>query len=851
MENQQQSYTTATVEGPSTAPFGIASDAIDEERLAVLQQIYQQKQVELLSQYQQAQTNLAMQHFTYFQALQTSQQQKQQQQQQQQQQKQSLHDTKTSEQTSSISTLDISEDSDTQVSPSTKDCAGLRNKRSYSGSGQTISQLTKERLKTMITSKMNRIRSESSNVSQATTTVWTTSAASSTTNSENIYHHTASWSSCMEGQSSQQMHTASSVQTPIALSSLHFEPYYIPSTMHAVHGTLQPSDYQLRKVSSEPNLKMRIRAKLLNKSAGPLQSQSSAFAFTQRTSQSGDAPMDTDLGGSTSSADSPTTLLAASPHLIIPSPSLPNLTSPAQIPMDMSALLAQALYSPFFSMPSLIASNPLQPSFSMVDSGLNSNNTLSEGASRNLMKFDTRNQNTLLSLGGYPSLLKQQLRDLVLRRKSLVREEPEDDAALEAQLLSRLQSGSVLSTQLKTGLVYDPAMARHQCFCGNNRNHVEHGERVQSIWSRLQERGLVEKCERVFARKAPLEMLRTVHAATYVTFFAVSPTACLKMEPSQLPVKSFVQLSCGGIGVDSDTYFNDASTQLAARIAVGSLAELALQVAESRLRNGFACIRPPGHHAEYNQAMGFCFLNNVAITVKYLQQRCAEQCSRIAIIDWDVHHGNGTQICFEADPSVLYLSLHRHDNGNFFPGTGAVTEVGVGSGKGYTVNIPFSGEMMDDADYLAAWRVIVAPILNQFKPTFIIVSAGFDAACGHPQALGGYNLSPQLFGYFTLQLMNYAGGRVVLALEGGYDLDTISDSAEECVKALCGESPETAGKLSDEALNAFPKQSAQETIQKVIAIHKKYWPSLTAAQGISSSELQWQAVAQKFASLSV
>ncbi|CAG9534480.1 unnamed protein product [Cercopithifilaria johnstoni] len=833
MENQQQSYTTATVEGPS--PLGIMPDMVDEERLAVLQQIYQQKQVELLSQYQQAQTNLAIQHFTYFQALRTSQQQKQQQ--------QSLQDTKAPEQRSSISAVDISEDSDAQVSSSAKDCAGLRNKRSYSGSGQTISQLTKERLKTMITSKMNRIRSDSGNVSQSTTsTVWTTSATSSTTN-------LASWSSCIEGQTSQQLQT-NTVQTPIAVSSLHFEPYYIPSTMHAAHGTLQPSDYQLRKVSSEPNLKMRIRAKLLNKSAGPLQSQSSAFTFTQRSSQS-DAPMDTDFGGSTSSADSPTTLLTTSPHLMIPSPSLPNLTSPAQIPMDMSALLAQALYSPFFSMPSLIASNPLQSSFSMVGSGIDSSTTLSEGAVRQPMKFDTRNQNTLLSLGGCPSLLKQQLRDLVLRRKSLVREEPEDEAALEAQLLSRLQGGSVLSTQLKTGLVYDSAMTRHQCFCGNNSNHVEHGERVQSIWSRLQERGLVEKCERVFARKAPLEMLRTVHAATYVTFFAVSPTACLKMEPSQLPVKSFVQLSCGGIGVDSDTYFNDASTQLAARIAVGSLAELALQVAESRLRNGFACIRPPGHHAEYNQAMGFCFLNNVAITVKYLQQRCAEQCSRVAIIDWDVHHGNGTQICFEADPSVLYLSLHRHDNGNFFPGTGAVTEVGVGLGKGYTVNIPFSGEMMDDADYLAAWRVIVAPILNQFKPTFIIVSAGFDAAYGHSQALGGYNLSPQLFGYFTLQLMNYAGGRVVLALEGGYDLHTISDSAEECVKALCGESPETTGKLSDEALNAFPKQSAQETIQKVIAIHKKHWPSLTAAQGIGSSELQWQAVAQKFASLSV
>ncbi|MCP9257356.1 Histone deacetylase 4 [Dirofilaria immitis] len=819
MENQQQSYTTTSIEGPSITSLEVVTDTIDEERLAFLQQMYQRKQVELLSQYQQAQTNLAMQHLTYFQALQTSQQQKQ------QQQQHPLQDIKTPEQTNAISVVDISEDSDTQMSPSIKDCAGLRNKRSYSGSGQTISQLTKERLKTMIASKMNRIRSDSSNVSQATTSaVWTSSGGSSTTNS-------ASWSSCVEGQTSQQLHT-SSVQTPIAVSSLHFEPYYIPSTMHAVHGTLQPSDYQLRKVNSEPNLKMRIRAKLLNKSVGPLQSQSSAFTFTQRNSQS-EAPMDT--GGSTSSADSPTTLLATSPHLMIPSPSLPNLASPAQIPMDMSALLAQALYSPFFQCHHL--SEIILCSH--------------HGAARQPIKFDTRSQNTLLSLGGYPSLLKQQLRDLVLRRKSLVREEPEDEAALEAQLLSRLQSGSILSTHLKTGLVYDPAMARHQCFCGNNRNHVEHGERVQSIWSRLQIRGLVEKCERVFARKAPLEMLRTVHAATYITFFAVSPTACLKMEPSQLPVKSFVQLPCGGIGVDSDTYFNDASTQLAARIAVGSLAELALQVAESRLRNGFACIRPPGHHAEYNQAMGFCFLNNVAITAKYLQQRCAEQCSRIAIIDWDVHHGNGTQICFEADPSVLYISLHRHDNGNFFPGTGAVTEVGVGSGKGYTVNIPFSGEMMDDADYLAAWRVIVAPILNQFKPTFIIVSAGFDAAYGHSQALGGYNLSPQLFGYFTRQLMNYANGRIVLALEGGYNLDTISDSAEECVKALCGESLEATGKLSDEALNAVPKQSAQETIQKVIAIHKKHWSSLTAAQGISSSELQWQAVAQKFASLSV
>lgn len=113
-------------------------------------------------------------------------------------------------------------------------------------------------------------------------------------------------------------------------------------------------------------------------------------------------------------------------------------------------------------------------------------------------------------------------------------------------------------------------------------------------------------------------------------------------------------------------------------------------------------------------------------------------CSRIAIIDWDVHHGNGTQLCFEEDPNVLYLSLHRHDNGNFFPGTGAVTDVGKGLGKGFSINIPFSGDVMRDPEYLAAWRVIVEPVLQHFQPTLILVSAGFDAGCRHANALGGY-----------------------------------------------------------------------------------------------------------------
>lgn len=199
------------------------------------------------------------------------------------------------------------------------------------------------------------------------------------------------------------------------------------------------------------------------------------------------------------------------------------------------------------------------------------------------MKFDTRNLTAALPLGGYPSLLKQQLRDLVLRRKSLVREEPEDETLAASSSLAatseRWQSGSTTnSSQLKTGLAYDVAMSKHQCLCGENHNHVEHGGRVQSIWSRLIESGLVNQCERVGVRKAQLELLRLVHSATYVTFFAVSPTACLKLDPAELPLKSFVQLPCGGIGVDTDTYFNDASTQLAIRTAIGLLVELASQV---------------------------------------------------------------------------------------------------------------------------------------------------------------------------------------------------------------------------------------------------------------------------------
>lgn len=173
---------------------------------------------------------------------------------------------------------------------------------------------------------------------------------------------------------------------------------------------------------------------------------------------------------------------------------------------------------------------------------------------------------------------------------------------------------------------------------------------------------------------------------------------------------------------------------------------------------------------------------------------------------------------FYDDPHVLYLSIHRHDEGNFFPGTGGPTECGAGEGLGCNVNIAWSGGLnppMGDAEYLAAFRTIVMPIAKEFDPEIVIVSAGFDAAVGHAAPLGGYKVSPACFGRMTQQLLTLADGKVVLALEGGYDLAAICDSAQECVRALLGDEPSP---IRDEELTRAPCQNAIDTLQKTIAI---------------------------------
>ncbi|XP_045684971.1 histone deacetylase 7 isoform X2 [Phyllostomus hastatus] len=414
---------------------------------------------------------------------------------------------------------------------------------------------------------------------------------------------------------------------------------------------------------------------------------------------------------------------------------------------------------------------------------------------------------------------------------------PTPEPASQARVLPSSEAPT-RTLPFTTGLVYDSVMLKHQCSCGDNSRHPEHAGRIQSIWSRLQERGLRSQCECLRGRKASLEELQSVHSERHVLLYGTNPLSRLKLDNGKLAgllaQRMFVMLPCGGVGVDTDTIWNELHSSNAARWAAGSVTDLAFKVASHELKNGFAVVRPPGHHADHSTAMGFCFFNSVAIACRQLQQQ--GKASRILIVDWDVHHGNGTQQTFYQDPTVLYISLHRHDDGNFFPGSGAVDEVGAGSGEGFNVNVAWAGGLdppMGDPEYLTAFRKVVMPIAREFSPDLVLVSAGFDAAEGHPAPLGGYHVSAKCFGYMTQQLMSLAGGAVVLALEGGHDLTAICDASEACVAALLGNKVDP---LSEEAWKQKPNLNAIRSLEAVIRVHSKYWGCM---QRLASCPESW------------
>ena len=303
----------------------------------------------------------------------------------------------------------------------------------------------------------------------------------------------------------------------------------------------------------------------------------------------------------------------------------------------------------------------------------------------------------------------------------------------------------------------DPRFREHRGAPG----HPERPERLLGIERALE--GCPAPLRDVPLRDASDEEILRVHAPEYL--------------------RALRELAGRSAQLDPDTYVAPASYDVA-RLAAGSTTELALRIARGEARHGFALIRPPGHHAEHGRAMGFCLLNQVAIAARALASAGLE---RLAIVDWDVHHGNGTQHSFESDRDVLFVSTHQFP---FYPGTGALGEQGKGAGQGATLNLPLPAAC-GDAEYLAVFAGVVVPALREFRPDMILVSAGFDAHALDP--LGHMDVSTAGFAELARQLRAVADehcqGRMLLALEGGYDEDALGASVRAVLDVLAEEAP--------------------------------------------------------------
>ncbi|XP_043829653.1 histone deacetylase 6 isoform X2 [Dromiciops gliroides] len=355
----------------------------------------------------------------------------------------------------------------------------------------------------------------------------------------------------------------------------------------------------------------------------------------------------------------------------------------------------------------------------------------------------------------------------------------------------------------RTGLVYDERMMEH--FNMWDSHHPERPERIAQIAQRHAELGLTPRCLPLPARTATDHELLSCHSEEYID--RVRATSGLKPRDLHREGESY-----------NSIYISPRSF-CCAQLAAGAACRLVEAILAREVQNGLAIVRPPGHHAERDAACGFCFFNSVAVAARHAQE-VAGRALRILIVDWDIHHGNGTQHMFEEDPSVLYVSLHRYDHGTFFPMAedGASSRVGRGQGEGFNVNVAWNGPRLGDPDYLTAMHHIVMPIAYEFNPELVLVSAGFDAARGDP--LGGCLVSPEGYAHMTHLLMGLAGGHIALVLEGGYNLTSISESMAACTRTLLGDPPPLLPWLRPPLPGAFL------SLGEVTQTHRKYWQSL-------------------------
>jgi len=304
----------------------------------------------------------------------------------------------------------------------------------------------------------------------------------------------------------------------------------------------------------------------------------------------------------------------------------------------------------------------------------------------------------------------------------------------------------------QVGFVSDPAYLEHEM----GYDHPESPDRLRAIQARLSSTGTIDQLIPIEARPAQKEWIEQVHEPSYVQ----------KLE-SKSP-------SSGYASLDADTTLCPGSLS-AAYLAAGGALAAADAVMSQQVDHVFCAVRPPGHHAEADRAMGFCLLNNVAIVAKYLQEHHGLE--RVLIVDWDVHHGNGTQHTFYDDPSVLFFSTHQFPH---YPGTGRSTETGKGDGNGLTVNVPMSGGQGDE-EYREVFQQVLVPAADQFKPDFVLISAGFDAHRDDP--LASMNLTEDGYASLTRIVLDiaaqHAAGRVISCLEGGYHLQALAQSVDQ------------------------------------------------------------------------
>ncbi|KAF9183530.1 Histone deacetylase hda1 [Haplosporangium sp. Z 767] len=338
-----------------------------------------------------------------------------------------------------------------------------------------------------------------------------------------------------------------------------------------------------------------------------------------------------------------------------------------------------------------------------------------------------------------------------------------------------------------------------------DHDHPEDPRRIKCIYDSLKSAGCIDRMVQIPSREATLFELSLVHSLQHIQ--NITRTAGISKEELLEVASSY------------DSIYLNHSSSLCARLSCGSLLELCKAVAMGEVSNGVAIVRPPGHHAEPDLAGGFCLYNNVAIAARYLQHQF--DIKKIFILDWDIHHGNGTQKAFFNDPNVVYCSIHRYDDGTFYPGdpiAAAHKAVGSGPGRGKTINIPWPCLGMGDSEYIYAFLKVVMPIVYEFAPDFILVSAGFDAAKG--DYIGQNMITPAGYAHMTHMLKSLAGGKVVLALEGGYNLDSIAVSALACTKALLSDPIDMLGPI-------IPNEECMETIRKVLSVQSRYWKSMT------------------------